>query len=187
MSFVSHSRRFLRTFTSAGLQGPVVWLKGDPITVVGRGRLLAVFHHESSPLMDGTQKIGCTIYDGMTTREISSAPVAGITSGSMLSWVGFSSDLALAVMDDSGMLSMLMSMKPSRESGDNASFSWIPMIDTVGLRKSKEDSFWPVCVQNGKLLCVPLKGVLHPNPARRPITSALQLRIPLVKDGNNRR
>lgn len=155
------------------------------MTMVGRGHFLAVFYHESTPTMDKTQKIGYTLYDGRSMREISSGSVAAISPESYLTWVGFSNEFALSVMDSNGILSMLMGMKPE-ESGDVASFSWVPMLDTFGLKKSKEDAFWPVCVQNGKLICVPLKGVPHPNPVRRPLTTNLQLRIPLAKDGKDK-
>lgn len=157
------------------------------MTMVGRGRFLAVFFHESNPI-NKTQKLGYSLYDGITMREIACDSVAGLSSESSLSWAGFSNDFALSIMDDDGMLSMLMTMKPDGESNDPASFSWAPMLDTVGLRKSREDSFWPVSVQNGKLICVPLKGGMnHPNPARRPLTTSLQLRIPLARDGNDKR
>ncbi len=175
------SRRFLRSFTSGGVQGPVIWLKGEPVTMVGRGYFLAVFYHESNPSIDKTQHLGYSLYDGRNMREISSGSVAAISPGSFLTWVGFSNDFALSVMDSNGILSMLMSMK-SEESDEVASFSWLPMLDTFGLKKSREDSFWPVCVQNGKLICVPLKGVPHPNPTRRPLTTSLQLRMPLARD-----
>ena len=156
------------------------------MTMVGRGRFLAVFYHEGNPLMNKTQKLGYSLYDGITMREIACDSVAGLSSESSLSWAGFSNDFALSIMDDDGMLSMLMTMKPDEESNNPSSFSWPPMLDTVGLRKSKEDSFWPVTVQNGKLICVPLKGIDYPNPARRPMTASFQLRIPLARDGNDK-
>lgn len=162
-------------------------MKGEPVTIVGRGRFLAVFYHERAPLVDGTQKLGYTVYDGTTMKEVACGAVAGISPKSSLTWAGFSSDFALSIMDGDGMLSMLMAMKPDNETGDHTSFSWVPMLDTVGLRKSREDSHWPVSVQNGKLICVPLKGVAHPNPARRPLTTSLLLRMPLVRNGNDSR
>jgi len=88
-------------------------------------------------------------------------------------------------MDDDGMVSMLMAKKTS-DTGDSTSMTWIPILDTVGLRKSREDSFWPVTIQNGKLVCVPLKGVDFPNPARRPLTTSLALRMPLARTGTGK-
>lgn len=58
------------------------------------------------------------------------------------------------------------------------------MLDTLGKKKSEDDSFWPVSVLDGKLLCVPLKGGHeHPDATRRPITTALDLRMPMANSG----
>jgi len=37
-SAVVTSRRFLRLYTNGGMQDEVIWLKGEPVTVVGKGR-----------------------------------------------------------------------------------------------------------------------------------------------------
>ena len=56
----------------------------------------------------------------------------------------------------------------------------MPMLDTVGLRKSMSDVFWPVEVHGGKLVCAPLKGEQeYPDAARRPVTTTLVLRVPM--------
>jgi len=55
------------------------------------------------------------------------------------------------------------------------------MLDTTKRKKSPNDTFWPIHIQDGKLNCIPLKGdTQYPNAARRPITSSLNLRIPLA-------
>jgi len=178
---VMTSRRFLRFFTAGGNQGPVLWLKGEPITMVGRSQFLAVFYHESSPLLDGTQKIGFTLYDATTAREITSGSTSCISAGSSLSWAGFSNDCSLMAMDNDGMLSMLVGV-PCDDGTDKFSWEWSPMLDTVGHRKSKDDNFWPVTIQDGKFVCVPLKGGNeHPDAARRPVTTTLSLRMPLAR------
>jgi chromosome transmission fidelity protein 4 len=170
------SRRFLRLFSSGGNQGQVLWLSGEPVTMVGRGRFLAVFFHESQPLMDGTQKLGCLLLDAVCSRVISKGPVSCISSGSSLSWAGFSNDCSLMTMDSDGMLSMLAC---TNQDVSSMSWEWMPMLDTVGQRKSADDSFWPVTVYDGKLVCVPLKGgVRHPDATRRPVTTTLGFRLP---------
>jgi len=97
----------------------------------------------------------------------------------LLQWIGFSNDLTLTVMDSGGMLSML---------NKSAGWQWTPMLDTLGKKKSEDDSFWPVSVLDGKLLCVPLKGGHeHPDATRRPITTALDLRMPMANSGFKKR
>ena len=61
------------------------------------------------------------------------------------------------------------------------------MLDTLGLKKSREDYFWPVSIQNGKLICVPLKGVRHPDATRRPLTTSFSMRMPLARGIDRRR
>jgi chromosome transmission fidelity protein 4 len=177
---VATSRRFLRLYSSAGNQGPVTWLKGDLVTMVGRGRFLAVFYHENTPMPDGTQRIGYQLLDAASGNLVSTGSVSAISPGSTLTWAGFSNDYSLMVMDSDGMLSMLASETGINTTGGG--WEWSPMLDTVGLRKSNDDSFWPVTCMDGKLVCVPLKGGNeHPDAVRRPVTTALGFRLPLAR------
>ena len=187
---VATSRRFLRLFTSGGNQGPLLWLKGDPVAVVGRSRFLAVIYHETIPLPDGTQKLGFTLFDALAGRVIASGSLSCISSRSSLSWAGFSNDCSLLVMDSDGMLSMLVGMecpdvnKAAPGNVTTYSWDWSPVLDTIGFRKSVDDTFWPVTSQDGKLVCVPLRGGNdHPDAARRPVTTTLSFRMPFARGG----
>jgi chromosome transmission fidelity protein 4 len=177
------SRRFLRLFSSGGNQGEVLWLNGHPVTMAGRGRFVAVVYHESTPLPDGTQKLGYLVLDAMANRVVAKGPVSCISGASTLSWLGFSNDGSLLAMDSDGMLSMLVCASSLDAEGPTEKhWEWMPMLDTVGLRKSRDDSFWPVTVYDGKLVCVPLKGGMkHPDAVRRPVTAALGFRLPLAR------
>ena len=146
--------------------------------MAGRSRFLAVFYHEADPLQDKTQRLGYTLWDASNFKIVSEGSVSCISKGATLTWVGFSNDCSLLAMDSDGMLSMLVSCG----SEDSAVWGWSPVLDTVGLRKSADDQFWPVTVFDGKLVCVPLKGGnAYPDAGRRPVTSTLGLRIPLAK------
>lgn len=175
------SRQFLRLFSPGGIQNQIVWLKGEPVTMVGRGGLLAVFYHESSPLVDKTQQLGYTLWDAADFRVISRGFVSCLSKGSSLSWVGFSNDLSLMVLDTDGMLSMLFTTGQGSSDGTFI-WEWAPVLDTIGLRKSSDDCHWPVTVHNGKLVCIPLKGGnTYPDANRRPVTTTLGLRMPLAQ------
>jgi chromosome transmission fidelity protein 4 len=140
-----------------------------------------VVYHESSPLPDGTQKLGYTLFDAEASSVITSGSVSSISSGSQLEWAGFSSDGSLVVMDSDGMVSMLVTTPSSRDALQY-SWDWSPMLDTVGLHKSADDKFWPITVQDGKLISVPLKGGNdYPDAGRRPVTAALPFRMPLAR------
>eukprot|EP00934_Nitzschia_sp_Nitz4_P005744 Nitzschia sp. Nitz4//scaffold150_size53981//29254//32411//NITZ4_006678-RA/size53981-snap-gene-0.66-mRNA-1//-1//CDS//3329537074//5734//frame0 len=176
---VATSRKFLRFYSSGGNPGQIAWLKGDPVTMVGSGRFLAVVYHDTVPLQDGSQKLAYTLWDATSFEVLSEGPLSCLGKGASLTWAGFSNDFSFMAMDSEGMLSMLV------PTGGSQKLQWIPVLDTLGLRKSKEDSFWPVSVNDGKLICVPLKGgTSFPDAARKPVTSTLGLRLPFPSTGN---
>ena len=182
---VMTSRRFLRLFSSGGNQGQVLWLDGPPITMVGRYRFVAVFYHQGEPLRDGTQNIGYKLIDATTNCVLASGTASCVSNRATLSWAGFSNDGSLLVMDSEGMISMLVKSNTSvsldSDTG-NGEWVWMPVLDTLGLRKASDDSYWPVTVYDGKLICVPLKGkVKYPDAARRPVTANLSFKLPLAR------
>ena len=167
------------------MQGPVIWIPGTPVTVVGRGRFVAVFYHRSvTPAQDGTQLLGYTVYDGLTGATVADGEVSGMSPGSKLDWVGFSEKCVLSIMDSDGMLSMLARYPSNNNNAPSSSTNngnWMPLLDTVGLKKSTHDTYWPVEVHGGKLVCVLLRGGKeYPDAGRRPVTTTLNLRIPLA-------
>ena len=169
-------------FTSGGNQGKVIWLDGEPVTIAGRDRFVAVFYHESSPLMDGTQKLGYMIYDAVADRTVSKGTVSCVATGGSLAWAGFDNQGSLMALDSSGMLSMLI-CTPAAENETYTNWEWVPMLDTVGLRKSPDDSHWPITAADGKLVCILLKGGRkHPEATpRRPVQTTLGFRMPLAR------
>ena len=134
------------------------------------------------PSQDGTQLLGYTIYDGLTGTTIVNGDVSGMSPGSSLNWAGFSEKFILSVMDSDGMLSMLARYPSNADAPSNSSDgNWMPLLDTVGLKKSTHDTYWPVEVHGSKLVCVLLRGGNeYPDAGRRPVTTSLSLRIPLA-------
>jgi chromosome transmission fidelity protein 4 len=162
-----------------------LWLDGSPITMVGRLRFLAVFYHQGEPYRDGTQNIGYKLIDAITNRVLTSGSTTCISAGGTLTWVGFNNEGSLIVMDSEGMVSMLVMSADTVSADSNttpAEWVWIPVLDTLGLRKASDDSYWPVTVYEGKLICVPLKGkVKYPDATRRPVTATLGFKLPLAR------
>ena len=173
------SRRFLRLFTAGGVQGPVLWLPGQPVAVVGREGLCAVFHHRSpSAESDGTQLLGYAVYDGRTGSVVGSGDLSALSPGSSLAWAGFNEKSALCVMDSAGMVSMLS--LPSQSSSSRVG-AWMPVLDTAGHRRTSTDSHWPVELHGARFVCVLLRGGrTYPDAGRRPVTTSLGLRLPMA-------
>jgi Minichromosome loss protein, Mcl1, middle region len=145
--------------------------------------LLAVFYHESEPLRDGTQKIGFTLFNGQNAQTITKGSVSSLSNGALLAWAGFSNDGSLTIMDSIGLVSMLVHSDESSilSQPDSSQWEWIPMLETDRLKKSSDDSYWPISVYDGKLVCIPLKGgTCYPDATRRPITTALGFKMPLA-------
>lgn len=150
---------------------------------MGRHGFVAVFYHESEPLHDGTQKIGCLLMDAITASVISKGPISSISKESSLEWAGFSNDDSLVTIDSGGVVSMMVCATnlPSQTANVSATWEWVPMLDMFGLKKSSDDSFWPISVFDGKIICVPLKGsTKYPDATRRPVTTTLGFRMPLA-------
>ena len=177
---VATSRKYLRFFSTGGNQGQMFWLKGDPVTMAGRGRFMAVVYHDSTPLADGTQQLAYQLWDGSSYEVVAEGPLSCLNKGASLTWLGFSNDMSLLAMDSDGILSMLV------QTGVNK-WEWAPILDTMGLRKSMDDQFWPITVYDGKMVCVPLKGGnTHPDATRKPVTSTLGLRLPLATSSSGK-
>lgn len=168
------SNRYLRTFTTGGNQGQIYWLPGDPVTMAGREGVLAVVYHLGQPQQDGSQCLGYMFLDILSNNVISKGPLSCLSKSSTLTWIGLSNDQSVIAMDSNGIVSMLVKC--------NTCFEWMPMLDTMGLRKSRDDSFWPTTVYDGKVVCVPLKGgASYPDAVNRQVTTALGMRIPMAK------
>jgi chromosome transmission fidelity protein 4 len=144
---------------------------------------MAVFYHEAPPLEDDTQKLGYTLWDAADFRVVAQGSVSCLSKGAKLTWVGFSNELSLFAMDSDGMVSMLVAAGDFAATG-HPLWEWTPVLDTVGLRKSKDDNFWPIAVVNGKLVSIPMKGgKKYPDASRRPVTTTLAFRLPLSRSG----
>jgi chromosome transmission fidelity protein 4 len=171
---VCTSRNWLRTYTSAGVQGDIISVPGVIVTSVGRGAFLTVIYHGSAPDPNGKQNLNYMTIDLKRGTEQSTGAVA-ISNKSKLEWAGISDDYMLTVLDSDGMVAIL---------APGLGWRWSPVLDLLPLQKHKGDSFWPISVLKGKLICVPLKGGnQHPEVTRRPVTSALAYRMPVARTG----
>lgn len=178
---VATTRQWVRLFTFSGLQEGVVSVPGPIVTMVGRGDLLAIFYHGGSPLVDpstgaASQALHYQLLDVRRTAVVGGGPVA-LSPKSLLTWAGFSNLDILHVMDSEGLVSGL-----ARSFG----WHWTPLLETSRLQRNKMDSYWPVGVFNGSLMCSLLKGgEEHPSTNPKPLVSSLPLKLPLVASNND--
>eukprot|EP01041_Mallomonas_annulata_P002297 gene2297-4467_t len=168
---VATSKRFLRIFSSTGLQLAVMWLKGPVLCMSGNGLRLAVTYHTSMTAGSETPEPSMDILEltsnGNQWRLLASVPVP-VSRGGVLSWMGWSADAQyVSVMDSLGLISVLMKY---------GGWNWIPVMDCHAVRKSIDHKYWPVTIKNHKFIYVLLNGenkpAIHPQPVVSNVTLA---------------
>lgn len=128
-SAVATNSRRLRLFGEAGAKLAVLSLPGPVISTCAHGPLLAVFFHAGLPSSsnglplsfsdavrtknsdedDGasTQTVGWWVFHVGSRRLVSSGSPLPLSSGSRLTWCGFSSEGSLCTFDSAGVLRQL--------------------------------------------------------------------------------
>lgn len=173
---VATSKKYLRLFTSTGIQLPMIWLKGPIVSLTGSGNRLAIFYHSTAITSIEGSEITVDILELSSSKMqwlfLCSSRVP-ITSKEILKWVGWSSDSDYVLISDSaGVLSALM-----RYGGWN----WIPVLEVAAVRKSIDHIYWPVGVKRGKLLYVLLNGENKPATNPIPIVSTRAFSLPIIE------
>jgi len=178
---VATTRQWVRLFTFSGLQEGVLAMPGPVVTMVGQGELLAVFYHGGIPLINhstgsASQSLHYQLLDIRRTVVVSQGPVC-LSPDSLLIWAGFDNSDMLHIMDSEGLLSSLVR---------GFSWHWTPILESSRLRRNKMDSFWPVGVFNGSLMCSLLRGgEEHPPTNPKPLVSSLPFKPPFVMSNND--
>ena len=165
------SLNFLRIFSKGGLQKFFLCLDGPVITAVGHENLLVVATHASSPLPSGDQVLGFEVFrvSRKTRCLFGQLP---ISPGSHLTWLGFSEEGMLSSYDSEGNLRVF-----TKEYGG----CWIPMFSASRQRKSENENFWMVGLNNMQVFCVSCKSPeTYPQVIPKPILSILNLSLPLA-------
>jgi len=87
--------------------------------------------------------------------------------------VGFATTGMLCTADSAGLL---------RGLAEKQDWQWVPMLDMVPLRKTKDDSHWLVGVTEEDVKCVLLKqGATEPHVHPRPLLESVPIEIPLLQ------
>lgn len=132
-SAVATNSRRLRLFGEAGVKLAVLSLPGPVVSMCAHGPLLGVFFHSGLPSTSNglplsffgsrsknghddndegsTQTIGWWIFHVASRRLVSSGSPLPLSSGSRLTWCGFSSEGNLCTFDSAGILRQLAGTK----------------------------------------------------------------------------
>lgn len=173
---VASSMQYLRIFSSTGLQLLVSFVKGPVVSLVGCADKLAIFYYEG----DNNKLLRVdmlTIHTDGSMRQIVDSIVP--LPRSTLSWTGFEVETGtLFMMNSKGMLSSLMNI---------AGWRWVPVLDG-SLKKSVDQSFWPIAVKTDRLCYVLLNGESQPAIHPQPVIATKHFKIPICesKEGKDR-
>ena len=171
---VATTRQWVRLFTFSGLQDGILALPGPVVTMVGRGDLLAVFHHGGSPLVTAAGASQCLHYQLLDVRRsavVASGPLP-LSPRALLQWCGVSNAGILHAVDSEGVLYGLIK---------GFGWHWTPLLETARLKRNKLDAFWPVGVHGNSFMCTLLKGGdEHPATNPKPLVTSLPFKLPLV-------
>jgi len=167
---VATTKQLLRVFSATGLQLFMCWLKGPVVALVGSGMQLAVFYHAAPPCNERFNLRVDVLEFGPETsfRQITevAVPVA------MMKWCGVCpNNNYVAVMDDQGVLSVLMK---------SCGWQWMPVLDAHAVRKNHDDEYWPICIVDGHFEYALLKGEYQPVVYPLPTTASKEFCVPVV-------
>ena len=172
---IATNSRLVRILTASGLQTNIFSIPGDIVSVFAQSDTFGVVYHTAAPLPQGDQALAIKTFSFSQGCQIVSSEVA-LSPGSLLSWVGYTDEQALATYDSEGVLRML-----SPDFGG----SWVPIFDSAVERKGSEN-FWlfSVSLEAGEAQCIVCADTIEPlvpSGSARPVVTAAPLSIPLVK------
>jgi len=171
---IATNSRLVRVLTASGLQTKIFSVPGNIVSVFAQSDAFGVVYHMTTPSPQGDQILAVKTFSFSQGSQIANLEVA-LSPGSILSWVGYTDEQALAIYDSEGVLRMF-----SPDFGG----SWVPIFDSAVERKGSE-SFWlfSVSLEAGEAQCIVCADTLEPlvpSGSARPVVTAAPLRIPLV-------
>lgn len=177
------SRRWLRIYSSTGLEVAVMSLPGPVVSMVALNETLAVIFHAGVPF-DGSFNMALHLFrvdwrQGCSLQQVLRSIPVPLSRKATLEWVGFDVDnSAVVALDSHGIMSSLM---------HSAGFQWTPVFNIMHVRKTIDHRYWPIMVRNGKLVYVLLNGESKPAIYPQPVVSTKALRIAIAtnKDGTD--
>lgn len=173
---VATSERYLRIFTSGGVQKGLISLPGAPVALATHGSYLAVSHHAGAPTSAGDQCISVTVLDLLSERPVFERAPLALSPGSTLTWMGFSEEGMLATYDSEGVLRVR-----SPEYGG----SWLPVFVAAAERKGAEH-FWVFSLSMRSkevqcIVCAHSPEPIVPSGSARPVVTAAPMKVPVVR------
>ncbi|KAK8936893.1 hypothetical protein KSP39_PZI011752 [Platanthera zijinensis] len=161
----------LYLFNCLMFQRHILSLEGPVVTAAGFRNKLAVVTHASDCFPSGDQVLEVNVYN-ICDRTKPLRCYVPISPGSSLSWFGFSEEGDLCTYDSQGVLRLL-----TNQYGN----SWFPVFSASKAKKSEDENYWIVGLNENKLFCVVCKSPnSYPLVMPKPVLMLLDLKFPLA-------
>jgi chromosome transmission fidelity protein 4 len=162
------NKQMVRLYTTTGIPKFIFTLDGPVVSMAAKDEQLLVVYHQASTA--GGQCLGYVLYDvdTWTVTRKDRLPTPGDTT---VTWCGFTDDGMAAYTDSNEVVRVLVNAR---------GFIWVPLVELKAVAKNASDNHWIIGVSDSDVLCVICKGAKYPKVLPRPITTTVQLHMPLV-------
>mmetsp|Transcript_34086 Transcript_34086/g.102777 ORF Transcript_34086/g.102777 Transcript_34086/m.102777 type:complete len:1063 (-) Transcript_34086:167-3355(-) len=166
------NKQMVRLYTTTGIPKFIFTLDGPVVSMTAKDEQLLVVYHKAATA--GSQCLGYVLYDIDSWKVLRKdcLPTPGDTT---VTWVGFTDDGMAAYTDSTEVVRVLVAER---------GFMWVPVVELKAVAKNPSDNHWIIGVSDTDVLCIICKGSKYPKVLPRPITTTVQLHMPLVSLGD---
>eukprot|EP01119_Soliformovum_irregulare_P013212 TRINITY_DN349_c0_g2_i1.p1 TRINITY_DN349_c0_g2~~TRINITY_DN349_c0_g2_i1.p1 ORF type:complete len:930 (-),score=358.03 TRINITY_DN349_c0_g2_i1:46-2835(-) len=163
------SMKFLRIFTFTGVQYHVMSYSGKIVCMAGHLSFLGIVLHKSNPIR-GDQNLTMLTFNLKTRQRVLSEDLP-ITSGSVLTWFGFSTSGYPTSCDSEGIVQMFNSEWNT----------WTPILNFKNQFSNPGEKFWIFGISEKFANVILIKnGDDEPSIFPKPVPGTVPLKMPLL-------
>ncbi|KAG8872936.1 hypothetical protein FRB97_007164 [Tulasnella sp. 331] len=172
---VATTKGYIRFFSGGGLQRYVWTVGGEVVTMAGGAEWIFVVHREGGTSLDGCQNLRYTLISADSFDIVQTGHVP-LPRGTVLTWIGVTTEGAPAMYDSRGVLSVLDRFRRPTQG------RWVPALDTnlLARKVGKDETYWPVGLSDKEFLCIILKGGDREPGFPRPMIQEIEVQMPML-------
>lgn len=167
---VATDNRYLRIFTVLGTQREVICIPGNVVALAAHDEQILVAYHAAASATDD-QNIGLMIIDTFGYNVKCKEAKIPLTSGSKLTWMGFSKEGSPVIYDSRSFMKLYR----------HKSSCWFPVWNGAEHAKGASDTFFIVSVSERlkEIHAILCRGCPYPLTVPRPIVGTYKTEMPL--------